>query len=742
MSRLVNLTGSSKLAIFTLSLMFVLHAAAAHAQEARGPSELEDLSLDQLLNIRVKTASMRQQSLFDAPATSVVITRAQIRDGGYVHLGDILRDLPSVDSYGNFSESFEAQFTIRGHAGNNRFVILKDGIRMNPVTGELISVGENYPLNGVKQVEVIYGPASALYGADAFAGIINLITEDDFGKKNDVALSVGNDGSRRYSGAVGYNFEGRGIQLSAGGHFQTSRNPDLSKAYPRDVFLGSLLDPFSGAVVIPDRSDSFSDKTSSYSFEADLKLKNGLSVGYNERRYNQLTGNGQRPEYNVYGPQLQYRMRTTFAKYQRQWSPRLRTESQFAFSVSELLPDSGYNNFYTNYTRSFKYGRNRSATLSQNLFWDLSHQHHLIAGVSYTGVQSLPETTDLPKRLDEDQAPQGQGFQYPVASGLPVKFYDVHYRNAGVFVQTQSDWGGGFSSTVGIRYDYDSRFGNTVNPRVGVVQRIGKDRAVKVLYGEAFRSPTTAEMYLHFGSFADTDQVSGKPHAFFFHVPNPLLKPEKLRMVELAYVDGPARSVLFSGSIFYSRANNLIVDNGQIPSPGEFAGGIVDHLEQTTNRGRMSTYGGDANITFKLERGGFGIEPWLGYSYVGGALHDKALNAGSADLRYITPHKVKGGVKFFREGYSVVAKFRALGESNHSRMDPSDLTRRLRVPGSVVFDLTMKGDLPFASGYALSLDIQNVLDRKYYTPGGPYDLNYLKSPQAPRTWGLKLSYQF
>jgi outer membrane receptor protein involved in Fe transport len=741
MSRLASLLRSITLFVLAVGLAAAALGETARAQEVRPSIDLTEMSLEDLLNVRVRTASMRQQKLAETPATSMVITRSQIQERGYVHLGDILRDLPSIDSYSNFSESFEGQFTIRGHAGNNRFVILKNGVRLSPVTGELVSVDENYPLYKIKQVEIIYGPASALYGADAFAGIINLISDEDFGLDNDLAVAAGAYGSRRYSGGFGRNFEGRRIQFNLGGHFRTSRNPDLSRAYPSDVNLGPLLDLFSGDPVILDRTDSFSDKTSSHSFEANLKIRD-FAVGYRESQYKQLTGNGQRPEYNIYGPEVQYRTRIAHAEYSKQWSSRFKTLSQMSHSVSELLPNSGYNNYYTNYTRTFKYARNRAASVSQNFFYDLSPRHNVITGFSYTDVHSRPESTDLPRRLDTALPPESQGLEYPIDSGLPIQFFSIDYGNLGTFGQLQSQWTAGFSSTVGVRYDHDSRFGSTVNPRLGAVQRIGKNRTVKLLYGEAFRSPTTLEMYGHFGSFVDTDPTSGKPHAFFFHVPNPSLKPEKLRMVELAYMDLLAPSVAFSSSIYYSRASSLIVDDGELPSPGEFAGGIVDELQRAANRGRLVTYGGDAGLNAKFRAADFSIDPWINYSYTGGLLYDPSVTVGATELRYITPNKVKGGIRVQRGSYSFVTKFRALGKSTHARSDESDATKRQKVSGSVVFDLAARTNFAFLKGASLTLNVQNVLNRKYYTPGGPYDLNYLRSPQSPRTWTLQASHNF
>jgi outer membrane receptor for ferrienterochelin and colicins len=731
----------TRLTLFAISLAFGASNQVARAQEGGSTADLANMSLEELMNIRVKTASMRQQTVTETPATSLVITRIQIQERGYTHLGDILRDLPSVDSYGNFSESFASQFTIRGHAGNNRFVILKNGVRVNPVTGELISVDENYPLYRIKQVEVIYGPASALYGADAFAGIINLVADEDFGRDNDVTVGGGNYGAQNYSGSVGHNFERSGFQFNVGGHFRTARNADLSRAYPNDVAMGPLLDPATGDILISNRNDVFSDKTSSHSFEANVKFKDRFIAGYGETRYNQLTANGQRSEFNVYGPKLEYRMRLAHGEYSAQWSPRVKGTTQFAYSVSELLPDSGYDNFYTNYTRTYKYARNRAASLNQNFMFDLT-KHHVIGGISYVDIHSRPETSDLPRRLDTSRRPEEQGLDYPIDSGLPMQFYKADYGNAGAFVQVQSQWADGFSSTLGVRYDRDGRFGGTVNPRLGLVKRAGANRTVKLLYGEAFRSPTTVEMYGHFGSFVDTDPVTGKPHSYFFHVPNPSLEPEKLRMVELAYIDLIAPEIAFSSSIYYSRASSLIVDDGEVPSPGEFAGGVVDLLQRSANRGRLVTYGGDANFNFKFRIANYDVDPWVNYSYSHGKLHDPSVGLSATELRYITPHKGKAGLRLRRGPYSFVTIARASGQSTHARIDPLNSRKRQKVPGSVVFDLTARANLSFIKGASVALNIQNVLNRKYYTPGGPYDLNYLRSPQAPRALGLQLTRQF
>ena len=106
----------------------------------------------------------------------------------------------------------------------------KDGIRINSPTVEpIIPVAENYPLYNAKQVEILYGPASAIYGADAFSGVINIITEN---APRDATVRATVEGGEFDSyrvdvyGAKRYN---DGVAVSLGGHYQETDGPDLDE---------------------------------------------------------------------------------------------------------------------------------------------------------------------------------------------------------------------------------------------------------------------------------------------------------------------------------------------------------------------------------------------------------------------------------------------------------------------------------------------------------------------------------
>lgn len=146
-----------------------------------------DYSLEELMELEVKTVSKMKESVSESPASTYVITEQMIKARGYHHLEEILHDLPGFDfdkSYGvNYSTIF-----MRGYRSENsdRFLLMFDGIPENDIWKQTTWISRQYPVSEIKQIEVVYGPASALYGTNAFSGIINVITKKgaDVGKLN------------------------------------------------------------------------------------------------------------------------------------------------------------------------------------------------------------------------------------------------------------------------------------------------------------------------------------------------------------------------------------------------------------------------------------------------------------------------------------------------------------------------------------------------------------------------------
>ena len=158
-------------------LTLLLLAANSVAQQA--PKDLGEASLEELSNIQVYSASKHMQSTHDAPSSVTVITANEIQKYGYRTLADILESVRGFYITNDRDYSFVG---VRGFGrlgdSNNRILVLIDGNRINDnVFGEPY-LGTEFlvDVDLIERVEIIRGPSSSLYGADAFFAVINVIT--------------------------------------------------------------------------------------------------------------------------------------------------------------------------------------------------------------------------------------------------------------------------------------------------------------------------------------------------------------------------------------------------------------------------------------------------------------------------------------------------------------------------------------------------------------------------------------
>ena len=178
-----------------------------------------DLSLEELLQVKVVTVSKREESINDAPGIISVFTSNDIKAFGARNLKDVLLRIPNfymLDSY-----TFNATgSTLRAGATqhiNNHVLYLINGrpLRESQNGGRHTDINLLFPIDTVERIEVVRGPGSVLYGSNAFSGTINIITkipENDL----DIGLnaSLGSDGYKRFSVEGSINTE-QGAQLSA-----------------------------------------------------------------------------------------------------------------------------------------------------------------------------------------------------------------------------------------------------------------------------------------------------------------------------------------------------------------------------------------------------------------------------------------------------------------------------------------------------------------------------------------------
>jgi outer membrane receptor protein involved in Fe transport len=127
----------------------------------------------------VTSVSKAKEPLAQAPATVVVVTGEEIARRGYTDLEAVLRDLPGFDFSRRAGASYSNVYQ-RGYRSieTTRTMLLVDGVEDNDLASSTAWISRQFPLSNVERIEVVYGPASTMYGANAFAGVINVITKD------------------------------------------------------------------------------------------------------------------------------------------------------------------------------------------------------------------------------------------------------------------------------------------------------------------------------------------------------------------------------------------------------------------------------------------------------------------------------------------------------------------------------------------------------------------------------------
>lgn len=161
-----------KNAVVILYAVLIFTAPAVLAQDEQPGVDEKNPPPEELLfrNVSVVSAAKKVQQRSEAPAAISVITRQDIESSGARTIAEAIQFIAGVNVFGLQGAN------IRGVGSGSRILLLVDGRRCNDVFSGGFEDGLERPLTKVERIEVIKGPASALYGTNAFAGIINVIT--------------------------------------------------------------------------------------------------------------------------------------------------------------------------------------------------------------------------------------------------------------------------------------------------------------------------------------------------------------------------------------------------------------------------------------------------------------------------------------------------------------------------------------------------------------------------------------
>jgi iron complex outermembrane receptor protein len=242
-------------------LIGLLGVSASHAQTLENTEDPYSLTLEELMNIPINSASKKDETVFQAPLSSFTITRADIQQAGSTSIMEALRLAPGVivreQTNGNYDihiRGFDNILRTSGGAEKNSLATLVM-IDNRPVFNNNLggTAWETLPidLNDVERIEIVRGPSAPLFGPNAVAGVINIITKRVSEKRHAYAtlqygspgtlIGQGSYGQRitdklSLSGSVNFSererFQEKYFSPAAGGYVDLSNDPIHSKRYP------------------------------------------------------------------------------------------------------------------------------------------------------------------------------------------------------------------------------------------------------------------------------------------------------------------------------------------------------------------------------------------------------------------------------------------------------------------------------------------------------------------------------
>ncbi|HUS24465.1 MAG TPA: TonB-dependent receptor [Candidatus Binatia bacterium] len=501
-------------------LLLGLTAMAALAGPLPQDLDPTELPLERLLEIQVSGASKFPQRTSDAPASVTVIGAGDIRAFGYRTLADVLNGVRGmwVDYDRNYSYIGVRGFERPGDY-NGRVLLLIDGFRVNDTIYDSVGLGTDFVLDleEVERIEVIRGPGSAVYGSNAFFGVINVVT--------------------RHGGAVG------GVEAGArAGSFGTDRE--------RAAVGGRTAGGVEG-LLSASRYRSRGQNLSYAEFD-DPSTNNGIAEGRDGDEYRRVFGKlSAGPVVASGGYVTRIKQIPTASFGSRFDDPRAQTTDNTGYlNLASSLPlgrqwQIAPHAFYGRYYYEGLYPNDGppptvSQESSTSEWWGSDLQllgtagdHRLLFGAEYQDnfrqdLVSYDQASDT-RYLDDRRSS----------------------HRLGVYAQDELSLGEHWLLDGGLRYDdYSSASLEGLHPRLGLIWHYTGQGTLKVLYGTAFRAPNNYEMFYA--------SPSSKP--------NPGLRPERIASFELLAEQWIGPQWRVTGDAYLNRMSGLIT---LVTDPGD-----------------------------------------------------------------------------------------------------------------------------------------------------------------------------
>lgn len=559
---------------------------------------------------RLVSVSRSEKELKDIPSTVYVITREEILENGYLTLVDVMKAAPWIKVSQPGSGALGEMFFMRGQIGNEYTKILINNVPIQPAVTGSIAISSQLPIAQAERIEIVYGPSSAVYGADAVAGVINIITQTS--EKSAYAQANAYTGTDKY----------RHIDFLAGGKAGRDRNvlqysiygnltkrdnlpinsksevfnpfpllfgylPSQEQEYLKN-FATNYPDSFVNSIIqngnLPYyKGTSFLgevDDLPEFSYLLGVKFNyRKLQVSIDEMYSRRPSGLGRNPAYftsNNPETYLGETLRRTHLSYQT-------TSKKYSFLLNAQYinyradANSSYGvtyNIGSGAGRAYKYEGSDDGFVEGIYTRKVNSTLEVTLGASLFASQSLATTNDLkqPFYVEDYQKALDNKLTDPLYGDFG--YNSTLFGNLGTFIQVYYTKGK-LVGIVGARADYHTDFGGSLNPRLSVLYNLNPKLSLRASASNAFRAPSPNT---RFASTAFPITMNGQDSINYQQVPNPDLTPEYFVTFETGLRYFPSKNISLDVIGYFSGTRSPItgrftsIDREKYPLASYFSG--------------------------------------------------------------------------------------------------------------------------------------------------------------------------
>ncbi|MBI9071314.1 MAG: TonB-dependent receptor [Melioribacteraceae bacterium] len=695
--------------VFIISIVI---SSTNYAQETKSLSneELLNMSLEDLMNIPVITASDKLEDLLDAPANIYVLYGEQLRKRGYTSLQDLMADLPGVTWLNRYS-AFNAQ-VIRGQYNSKRLTLMFDGMIYNPRNGFGVQWADRFPIEGVEKIEFIIGPYASLYGRNTFSGVLNVITKKgEKLKGGEVNFLYGKDNQLQSSVVAGNKIGEWDFYMSLFKNY-SNKGVDLAEEYPeyyskknreKEIFEGNpviIAEGVSSDMILPwDNNEVY--------FKVSHKSGLDFQLQYNHSDMPKI-GAGFTPLYYVSSEdcKLTDKMLNGSLSYKYKLNEDLMLSSHFTYQNFDWLAKNiyvtGNHRWYTQKAETFMF--------NQKGRWQAADWNELFFNISVERVYEKDLITSTPNK----------------PAWTKDNKHEVDYLN--ISVQDQIHLTKKLNLVVGLMYEKSDLYKDVFIPRFSGIYSFDNRNILKLIYSAGFLTPDPEVRVTQYDRNGAIN-LYGRTN----------MDPEYINSFDLNFTRLWNKNTSTILSIFYNQTNDFIQQVEDLSMPG---------IRTWKNIGTTSSYGFDFTINSKITKS---LQSCFSYSFVDGSIHDLLIDNLLSEIDRLPTqaiHHFKFSIcyTFWDDKLNLYLNDLFIG-NRYTWEDEKINGYQFAVPdyklaGYNIVDINLNTANKFSDKWRFSVGIRNLFNEDGFDPTySDYSVSSY-SPIRKRWWNIQIGYKF